>query len=125
MDSECAGALQTAGNLLVETIVSFSVMLHFHVHGKTILGHDKKPSLFQWCESLGLYKVSVISQEFSSSTAAISSHAWSEHDASISPISCPPQGLTLTLQKIKKKGKTPNFATERRKSGLKFLIESF
>lgn len=82
MDSKCSGAVQTADILLVKTIVFFSVLLHFHVYGKTILGFDKNHSLFQLCESLGIYKVSVISQMFSSSFAAISSLAWSEHDAS-------------------------------------------
>lgn len=64
-------------------------------------------SLLRWCDSLGLYKVTVISQKFSSSIAEISSPAWSEHDASISPTSCPPQGLTLTLQKIKRRDNVP------------------
>lgn len=73
MDSKCSGALQTAVNFLVETIVSSSVLLCFHVYGKTILGPDKNPSLFQWCELHGLYKVTVISQKFSSSIAAIMS----------------------------------------------------
>lgn len=104
MDSKCSGAVQTAGNSLEKTIVFFSVLLCFHVCGKTILGLDKNHSLSQWCESLGIYKASVISQMFSSSTAAVSSPAWSEHDAPISPICCPPQGLTLTLQKKETKG---------------------
>lgn len=105
MDSKCSGALQTAGNSLVKTILFFSVLLRFHVYGKTILGLDKNHSLSQWCESLGIYKVSVISQMFSSSIARISSPAWSEHDAFLSPFCCPPQGLTLTLQEIKRRDK--------------------
>lgn len=106
MDSVCSRAVQTAGNLHVQTIIFFSVLfVCSHAYGKTTLGLGKHHSLFQCCESLALHKVSLISQMFSNSIPAISSLAiaWSEHDASIGPIFCPPKGLTLAL-KTKREG---------------------
>lgn len=105
MDSKCYEALQTAGNFLVKNNCFLSLFTFMYMARLFLV--LIRTTLFQRCDSLGLYKVSVISQKFSSSIAEISSPAWSEHDVSISPICCPPQGLTLTLQKIKRRDKIP------------------
>lgn len=80
MDSVCSRAVQTTGNLHVQTIVLFSVLLFdSHAYGKNTLGLGKTHSPFRQCESLSLQKVNPISQ----STVAISSLAIasSEHNA--------------------------------------------